>query len=231
MMFSLSRVAHSAAGGSFPMRAAFAPRNAVHWVIASAGAMFIPNARLTVTTAARTVDKTTLAKEKAQWCILSGFTRFASRQDLNLVLGDVKPLNIDPVLDANIFSTGRYALKFGSTQEVLLLGNHIKGTFPGRYELKSATQKEVSVLTRASQYSISDCTIRLRYVQPKVTIQDLACLFEDFLVQPEGIIPLALNDGNKHFLVHFANAGVVSELNGRGGCCSPPNLNRGCFKM
>jgi hypothetical protein len=45
----------------------------------------------------------------------------------------------------------------------------------------------------------------LRYLKPYTRAEDIALIFENYQVRPKGIDAIFLNDGYKHFLVHFVS--------------------------
>jgi hypothetical protein len=115
---------------------------------------------------------------KHKWYVLSGFSNFCTRFDLEMVLGtEIQPLAIDPLLDRNLYPSGKYALLLTNSQfEKLKSLLRSKGS--DKYNLY-----DDSILKnwkRSSLYNITTSTIRTRFKPENIALEDLEYFLEGY---------------------------------------------------
>ena len=147
---------------------------------------------------------------RAEWFGIGGFTRFASRRDLEIALGELKPLRADPILDINFNSTGRWAVLLPVTNVSLvknaLASQNLKAT------CAMLNKDDHNNLKLASRCGISDCTVRLRNVPAEVGIEELRFFLQDYNLEdgPNAITPLQGEKERRQpfhqYFVNFASA-------------------------
>ena len=144
---------------------------------------------------------------KADWYIVGGFTRFASRRDLEMSLGNLQPLKVDPILDVNCYTTGKWAVLLPSIN-VVALRTSITHRNP-KAIINLITKEDFSHLKLASKSGISDCTVRFKNVPPELGIDELRFFLQDYNLEegPHAIIPFQMDkkQPNQHFLINFAS--------------------------
>lgn len=120
------------------------------------------------------------------WCMITGFSTFGHRLDLQLALGDIKPVDIDPLLDWHYFPSGKYALAFHHKDEITALKRHLSEKFMKRIQILDNLQ-EIKEWHRASEVGVSRSTVRLRGMPSysKVKLSHLYYLFEDYALDHE----------------------------------------------
>lgn len=144
----------------------------------------------------------------AEWYSIGGFSRFASRKDLEMVLGDLQPLKVDPILDSQLYASGRWAVLLQVPNPHVLRGllakNNPKATC-------SMLNKEDFVKLRmASSCGITNCSVRFRNIPCEVGIEELRYFLQEFKLEegPNDILPFHQEKSAKafnHFIVKFAN--------------------------
>lgn len=123
----------------------------------------------------------TTVESGAFWCTVNGFSRFASRNDLWLSIGDINLTRIDPILDYNLFPTGRWAIELSRNDDLKLLKENLKGRAASitAFQLYENEIKQVNV---ASKFGISQRTVRLRNVPLDIGSDALKFAFKDFRI-------------------------------------------------
>jgi hypothetical protein len=115
------------------------------------------------------------------WCSISGFSPFAHRSDLQIVLNDSQPIAIDPLLDRHLYPNGRYLLQFKSPEEVQSLKRHVMEKYSKKYFVST---EDMVKQVKASSYGISSKTVRISGIPENVgfTKLHLAYFLENYLV-------------------------------------------------
>jgi len=171
--------------------------------------------RLQSGTAAGSDGSSSSAQQGREWAVISGFSKFASRRDLDLALGEhVQPLRVDALLDQHRYFLGSWLLCLDKSkctvedlQQQLKAPPQTTGTEPmGKLELKGVlyTPGQPSSKYRlASELGITGCTVRLRNVRYNMGIDALLFFFRDFDLGPGGIEKIAMDTRFNQYLVHF----------------------------
>lgn len=84
------------------------------------------------------VDTTTTKSFKQQdsRCVLFGFARNSSRVDLDMVLGEHRPLHVDPFLNRkDLMFSGQYRLHYSSGEDLSRLNAYLQKKYDKRYYL------------------------------------------------------------------------------------------------
>lgn len=146
-------------------------------------------------------------QDELQWYMLSGFSGFASRKDLLNVLGNISQVEIDPLLDPNLYPSGRYALHMSPAIAAELTARLTK-SFHGKYSLEIG--KKLKNWHRASTFGISAKSIRSRMLPPKITKSKLTYIFDKYnlqqskpLVQIQELTKNCANNEKTQFILHF----------------------------
>lgn len=148
---------------------------------------------------------------KEKLVIISGFSRFASRTDLELCLGDIKPLIVDPLLDVNLYPTGKWALQL-SPADFHQLRTRIKNREMRDLKLLSIDNANNPELDRtARKFQISNRTVRFTRVHKDCGPNEINFFLQDFdLEKSNNAIILISKDHAtsakifSHYLVNFA---------------------------
>jgi|Transcript_26805 hypothetical protein len=146
-----------------------------------------------------------------KWVVISGFSRFASRTDLEICLGDVKPHSVDPLLDANLFPNGKWAFQLGEGDTFHKLRNHLNNT-PENKDIKVVQADSATMLgERAFDNNISNRTVRFRNVHRDIGPDEIAFFLQDFDLEKSAhairsIINQKDPNGRSHYLVNFATS-------------------------
>ena len=145
---------------------------------------------------------------KTEWYGIGGFTRFASRRDLEMCLGDIKPLRVDPILDVNMCSSGKWAVLLPitnfNTVKTIIFGKNPKAT------CAPLTKDDFNALRLASKFGITDRTVRFKNVPSEVGIDELRFFLQDYsLVDgPLAITPVQFERRQpfNQFLINFTTS-------------------------
>jgi hypothetical protein len=157
----------------------------------------------------------------SKWYSVNGFSKFASRKDLELCLGDVQPISVDPILDPNLYPTGRWAILLPND-----IVNVVKSQIYERmgkrvYCLGPFRNSQKEQLRTASRYGITNRTVRFRNVHRSIGPDELRFFLRDYGVASgnEAIqkIPTFWSTAQKtpqfsHYLVHFQNSEEAERL-------------------
>jgi hypothetical protein len=153
--------------------------------------------------------------------------------DLELLLGNFKPLTIDPLLDRIYLPTGMYALQFRSSEEIHQLRQSIKEQH-GKFKV-FADGGNMLLWNRSSTKRITRKTVRLSGISRQVNLENLQFWLEDYQLSPfvsetestttiggeggeSGVNPggsiqfLYENQGFKNFLIHCASIEEAQRL-------------------
>lgn len=152
------------------------------------------------------------SRQKQLKVIVSGFSRFACRQDLLNVLGPIKPISIDPMLDKSHYFVGKYHLTLPMSQNLEVLRKHLddnwKQTGDGLAITKySATMYMFDPMQSvlSSALHITQNTIKVKMMRKGITIDELYLIFENYDLRiPRGKAIEWIPQSDANYLVHFA---------------------------
>jgi hypothetical protein len=144
----------------------------------------------------------------AEWYTIGGFSRFASRKDLDMALGDLQPLKVDPILDVQLYASGRWAVLL-SVPNLHILRGLLAKTNP-KATCTVLHKDEFAKLKMASACGITNCSVRFRNVPSEVGVEELRYFLQEFKLEegPNDIMPFHQERSGKafnHFIVKFAN--------------------------
>lgn len=152
---------------------------------------------------------------KSEWFSVTGLSKWASRRDLDLALGDMEALKVDPILDTNLFASGRWAVQFPmisriELQQTLAANNPKIVVFP-------LSAEDVKTSRLASRNGITNRTVRFRNVPSDIGVEELRYFLQDYNLEDSvnAIVPLLSernNKGQNHFLVNFSSADEAERL-------------------
>jgi hypothetical protein len=147
-----------------------------------------------------------LNKAKTQddigWVYLSGFSKFASRRDLQLLLREHKPAAIDPVVSPVHYFSGVYGLKFNTPAE-----QHAFQAYIDEMKLKGSAFRvhpsNIPQYSRMSTVHMGPNTVRVDPCFQTVSPDHLVTLFEDYGVANKDIKKVGFMNKFSHFLINF----------------------------
>lgn len=157
---------------------------------------------------AKSTHKTNNKDTEPVWCVISGFSPFSTRQDLEQVLKGVQPLAVDPLLDQQYFPTGKYAIRL-THQAAHKLRESLRQQYPPKHILHD--HQFMKAYRRSSSVGVTDCSVRTRSLPREVGIEALEYFFEGYQLQDRGIVRLLDHWGankrtqSNQFLIQFAS--------------------------
>ena len=163
---------------------------------------------------------------KQEWVVVSGFSKFASRLDLDVALGDrVHPLRVEALVDHQSYFQGAWLLSldpsvcgFDCLRQHLLRPrvmtgsaaanepNALVGVPTDKLTVKSVTYVpggRNNQIYLASDLGITDCTVRLRNVRYNLGMDAVLFFFRDFQLGPRRVEKIKLDHRLNQYLVHF----------------------------
>jgi RNA recognition motif-containing protein len=120
--------------------------------------------------------------------------RFASRKDLNFVLDDLDPIQVDPILDHNSFPVGKFLLTLENESQVKVLQSNISHKMPKRLQATSISSRQLNAFNTANKKGISGKTVRLRNIPSSVSESDLRFYFDGFSIKKDGFRKILESD-------------------------------------
>lgn len=145
---------------------------------------------------------------KADWFVIGGFTRFASRRDLEMIMGTQRILKVDPILDANCCSTGKWAVLLPAIHITALRTNIIPRN--SKVTATPLSKDDFNHLKLASRSGITECTVRFKNVPNEIGIDELRFFLQEYNLEdsPNAILPFQMDhkkQSSQQFLVNFAS--------------------------
>ena len=152
----------------------------------------------------RHVSSTNLADKSAFWVILEGFGPLVSRKEVEVVLDDLVPLSIEPLLDNQYVPLGDYALQLPNMQ-LAKFDEWSKKLNNKAYGIRRVEKRVMDRVKPASKSNITDCTVRIRNTNRRVYDKEkIYSFFENFDLRkslPGG--PVVEVSKEQLFFVHF----------------------------
>jgi hypothetical protein len=146
-----------------------------------------------------------------KWVIISGFSRFASRTDLDICLGDFKPLSIDPLLDAHLYPTGKWAIQLGNGDSFHRLKQSLNN--PESKDIKVLQEDSVTILDESAfKHNICNRTVRFRNVHKDIGPDEISFFLQDFDLEKSAYPIRSIENQSdpqkrsSHYLVNFATS-------------------------
>lgn len=144
----------------------------------------------------------------AEWYSIGGFSRFASRKDLDMALGDLQPLKVDPILDMHLYATGKWAVLLQIPNPYILRG--LLTTNSPRATCTMLNKEDFLKLKFASSIGITNCSVRFRNIPCEVGIEELRYFLQEFKLDEgsDAIMPFHQDKSGKafnHFIVKFVS--------------------------
>jgi hypothetical protein len=133
--------------------------------------------------------------------IISGFSRFVSRQDLVGKLGAMTPTMIEPLLDPTYTPVGKYLVKFAPQCPIDSFRLEFNNSNRNKLNISVAPSSMEWIL--ASTLAITDCTVRCKILALKYETDDMLQLFEGFALRRNGIRKIP--GETFYFLIDFAS--------------------------
>ena len=139
-------------------------------------------------------------------------------------MDDVRPLAIDPILDANMYPTGKWALLLQDNVSVDQLRHRIQERMSTRVYLNMLRDNQIDSLRTASKYGISSRCVRLRNVHRDVKEDELRFFLREYALSSElnaiEMLPLSSRIMTKnnsapqfcHFIVRFESAAEAERM-------------------
>lgn len=101
-------------------------------------------------------------------CILYGFARNCSRIDLEMVLGENKPLNVDPFINRrDLLFAGHYRLQYRNAEEIGRLHSYLQKKYDKRFHLTNDSDLNMHQIP-ASILHVTRRTVLLRGLNQNV---------------------------------------------------------------
>jgi hypothetical protein len=137
-------------------------------------------------------------KEKLQpeiYCIVSGLSKFSNRSDISKLVDEIKPLEIQCLVDRKFYRTGSWVLKFPDNSYVPEVNKFIDSQCAN--VITSYRWVEGSLITKfplARMLGLNNRTIILRGVPLNITREHIQHLFEHYRIIQKSI-KLVSRDG------------------------------------
>jgi hypothetical protein len=148
-----------------------------------------------------------MSRVRTEWFTIGGFSRFASRRDLEICLGAVKPLKIDPILDSSCYATGKWAVLIPNMNNIQL--RNTMAIKNNKVTCAVLGKDEFNLLKLASKNGITDCTVRFKNVQCDVDVDELRYFLQDFELDSgsDAVTPFLFDKkvSTNQYLVNFAS--------------------------
>lgn len=151
------------------------------------------------------------AKEpKFEWSYVIGIPRYASRKDLEMLLGTFKPTKIEPMLTINHVFSGAYGFKFATPEEHVefrktMSSNELNKAKSLSLKVYDDSWYDSKKLLHASAAVVSNRTVRCQVGNQQVTIEHLVSFFEEYDLKHEHIKKFGgtINGAKPHYLLNF----------------------------
>jgi hypothetical protein len=153
-----------------------------------------------------------------RWRILSGFSTFSSRKDVERLLleSNSKYQVIDAMLSKHDYLAGKWAVLFDSAGDIQALEARLKkGSSPRKLEYMSDTYLQFQF---ASDKNITNKTVRLKDILSEIRLDDLLYFFEDYGVTSADISCTYSKHRSSHYYINFRNSELAQA------CVSEKNL-------
>mmetsp|Transcript_7984 Transcript_7984/g.11254 ORF Transcript_7984/g.11254 Transcript_7984/m.11254 type:complete len:204 (+) Transcript_7984:14-625(+) len=140
--------------------------------------------------------------------IIHGFSQLASKVDLEFVLGDIRPQQIECLMNSNLYPVGSFAVKFSQDISFTELKKSISQRHKEKYFLEpnrtsiEKLQKKQSKFLLASHYRISTKTIRCSNVPDHIGMEEMRLHFEEYDLHYKNIVLVPYQQRTQYFL-HF----------------------------
>jgi len=159
--------------------------------------------RFSAETVKPVVTAATVADEGAKdsWYVLSGFSRSVHRNDLESLLGDIRPTKVDPLLDNRFFASGLYALQMPAAQ-FEQLRTQLLANFKHKYKL-SDDMSEYQRYVKASDLRIDAKTVRVRGYRPQIPKQHLQYIYNKYNLRRHEPVRVIKRHDQPICLLHF----------------------------
>ena len=129
-----------------------------------------------------------LSVAETSWYLVSGFTRWASRKDIEQFTTDMNPITLDPVLDNQLLPKGGWVLELDDKVKYESLKVSLKDfCSPRQFNVFLLTTGEMEKLERASKHGISRHTVRIWNVHEELRLESLKFLLRDYKITRWGI--------------------------------------------
>jgi len=138
---------------------------------------------------------------KQLWCVISGFSRSVHRIDLENVLGDIRPLRIEPLLDPRYYPSGLYALQL-QPKQYEQLNKHLLLSYKHKFKL-TTDANEWKKYHRASELKIDSKTVRVRGYRHQILPQRLFYLYNNFNLRRREPVRIMKREEQYVCLLHF----------------------------
>ena len=142
------------------------------------------------------------------WMMIAGFSRFSSRKDFDLVLGnEIVPLSIDIVLDKGSYPVGSWLVQVNE-EDNLTLKNRIKNYKNLNLNYVLIKPAELISMNTAKNYGITASTVRLRNLPNEIGSDQIKYFFQDYSLRKN---PFQVRDYHTGELqedlsfIHFSN--------------------------
>ena len=152
---------------------------------------------------------------KSEWFSITGFSKWASRKDLDLALGDLESLKVDPILDSHLFATGKWAVLFPAINRTVI--QHALAANNPKVIATSLSGEEMNNSRLASRNGITNRTVRFRNVPSEIGVEELRYFLQDYNLEDSvnAIVPLMSernSKGQNHYLVNFSSADEAERV-------------------
>jgi hypothetical protein len=122
--------------------------------------------------------------------VITGFSRFACRDDLLDVLGPIKPASIDVMLDTkSLLPTGNYFLWLTMAGNLDVLRKHLNLTWNDKYSAIIYMFDPRSTVL-ASSLNITNCTVKVSTKREGINQDELFLMFENYALRKTRSIEL-----------------------------------------
>ncbi len=137
-------------------------------------------------------------KRKTISCLISGFSRFCNREDLNDVLGGIVPLKIEAVLDPTHYPSGKYQLLLKDKETYEALRMSVNENHLNRFSVLLAPEE---LKLSDSKINVTSRSVRCKDLSKTLDVNNIAMIFENYGVSVNGVTRLPNEIST--FLINF----------------------------
>lgn len=150
------------------------------------------------------------------WYIIRGFSRFASRFDLELVLGEHKPDQVEPLLVSELLlPTGKYGILMTDPEKAESLRRYLNKKFSNQKYTLSPEPYPLSdsKMVLAINKGITRSTVRLSSIDKRMNPAGLLNWLDGFTLRKENPVELFLRKKDRElYLIHCTSPEEAQRL-------------------
>jgi RNA recognition motif-containing protein len=141
--------------------------------------------------------------------MVSGFSRFSSRKDFDLAIGDeIAPESIDIIIDKGSYPVGSWIFQIND-KDSSILKNRIKNYKNINLNYSVINPDDIKLLSTARNYGITSSTVRLRNLPNEIGAEEIKYFFQDYALRKNPFLIRNHLTGDFHedlSFIHFSNS-------------------------